>query len=31
MTLHRLQDREIMNIHNDDSENPFHIQVVRID
>ena len=31
MTLYRLQDREIMNIHNDDSENPFHIQVVRID
>lgn len=31
MTLYRLQDREIMNIYNDDSENPFHIQVVRID
>ena len=31
MTLYRLRDREIMNIYNDDSENPFHIQVVRID
>ena len=31
MTLYRLPDREIMNIYSDDEENPFHIQVVRID
>ena len=31
MTLYRLQDREIMNIYSDNKEDPFHIQVVRID
>ena len=31
MTLYQLQDREIMNIYSDNKEDPFHIQVVRID